>query len=210
MKPINWVINYCVCECLKWRDGGVDPVHQAWKGCWGRSAASSQCTNIPDEKTSISLFKFSRLLYSHHELWKPDQISFLTLPCWHIVESHHWLSICYIKSLITLCYPPIWKSTLISCHSTIQCCQLTPFTMSILLVHTSLISPASAVKPLERNLVKKTHKALKIFSALTGYGDSPEHLIQRNQIIPINIGKGLWKSIFKIPLSEDFLCYLKI
>lgn len=147
--------------------------------------------NILDEKMSPGLLKFPWLLYFHYKLWKPDQISFLTLPGWHTVESHQWLIICYINSLITPCYPPIWKSTLISCHPTIQCCQLTPFTVSILLVHTSLISPASAVKPLERNLVKKTHRALQIFSALTGCGESPEHMMQRNQRIPVNIGKGL-------------------
>lgn len=142
----------------QWSGGTV---HQARKGCWDRRAASSQCTNILDEKMSPGLLKFPWLLYFHYKLWKPDQISFLTLPGWHTVESHQWLIICYINSLITPCYPPIWKSTLISCHPTIQCCQLTPFTVSILLVHTSLISPASAVKPLERNLVKKTHRAIE-------------------------------------------------
>lgn len=123
-------------------------------------------------KMSLRLLKFSCLLYFHCKLRKLDQTRFLTLPCWHTAESNQWLTICYINSLITLCYPPIWKRTLISCHSTIQCCQLTPFTVSILLVHTSLISPTSAAKPLERNLVMKTYRALQISSALTGYGES--------------------------------------
>lgn len=141
-------------------------------------------------KMSLRLLKFSWLLYFHYKLRKLDQTSFLTLPSWHTAESDKWLTICYINSLITLCYPPIWKRTLISCHSTIQCCQLTPFTVSILLVHTSRISPASAAKPLERNLVMKTYRALQISSALTGYGESWT-LDAKKPDNPYNIGRDL-------------------
>lgn len=139
-------------------------------------------------KMSLNLLKFSWLLCLHYKLWKPVQISFLILPGWHTVENHQWLTVCYIKSLITLLPADLEKHILTSCQSTVQCCQLTPFTVSTPLVHTSLIS---AAKPLKRNLVKKTHRALQILSALTGCGESPEHSMQSKQIIPINIGKSL-------------------
>lgn len=148
---------------LKWRDSGCRK--PGWKGLLGEKRSSKSRHEYPGWKIKHSLnLRFSWLLYFHYKLWKLDQRRFLLLPGWHThTWSHQWLMVYYRNSLIILCCPPLWKRTWISCHTTMQCCQLTPCTRTTQLVHTSLISPYSVTKPLERNLVKKTLRALQLY-----------------------------------------------